>query len=129
MRAESKQFFYNYTLGFPYQDKGMEFLDGDVYNHVDNNFQKPLNRDNYKYVVSGIDWGSSYHHIVTLGVRTDGQIDLMDLTRVPRSEGAEHIEEDLNLVVRKLNQYQPDLILPDRGLTESPCSLVISYHK
>ena len=42
----------------------------------------------------------------------------MDLTRVPRSEGAEHIEEDLNLVVRKLNQYQPDLILPDRGLTK-----------
>lgn len=127
MRAESKQFFYNYTLGFPYQDKGMAFQDEDVYLHVDNNFDKPSTRENYKYVVSGIDWGSNFHHIVTLGVRNNGVIELMDLTRVPRSEGVEHIEEDLNLVTRKLNEYQPDLILPDRGFSGNYCDLLAKY--
>lgn len=117
----------NYTLGFPYQDKGMAFQDEDVYLHVDNNFDKPSTRENYKYVVSGIDWGSSFHHIVTLGVRNNGVIELMDLTRVPRSEGVEHIEEDLNLVTRKLNEYQPDLILPDRGFSGNYCDLLAKY--
>lgn len=57
-----------------------------------------------------------FHSIVTLGVKPSGEIDLMDLTQIPRSEGIEHIEEDLNLVVRKINQYQPDIICPDLGL-------------
>lgn len=60
----------------------------------------------------------NWHHIVTLGVRSDGKIDLMDLTRVPRSTGVEHIEEDLNLVVRNLNRYEPDLIIADQGLNK-----------
>jgi hypothetical protein len=59
------------------------------------------------------------HSIVTLGMRGNGQIDLMDLTQIPRSTGVEHIEEDLNLVMRKINQYQPDIICPDLGLTYS----------
>ena len=118
MRAESKQFFYNYTLGYPYEDKGMKFMPEDVTKHIDNDYQKPNSREDYKYVVCGIDWGQNWHHIVTLGVRSDGQIDLMDLTRVPRSTGVEHIEEDLNLVVRTLNRYEPDLIIADQGLTK-----------
>ena len=113
----------NYTLGFPYEDKGLKFMDEDVYEHVDPNFEKPNDRDGYKYVVTGIDWGTTFHSLVTLGVRPNGNIELMDLTQVPRSTGAEHIEEDLNLVVRKINQYQPDLILPDRGLIRVLISL------
>lgn len=116
MRAESKQFFYNYTLGYPYEDKGMKFMDEDVSSHIDSEYSKPNSRDDYKYIVSGIDWGQQFHHIVTIGMRSDGRIDLVDLSRVPRSTGVEHIEEDLNLVVRVLKEYQPDLILADLGL-------------
>lgn len=57
MRAESKQFFYNYTLGYPYEDKGMKFMPEDVTKHIDNDYQKPNSREDYKYVVCGIDWG------------------------------------------------------------------------
>lgn len=127
MRAESKQFFYNYTLGFPYEDKGTKFNDEDVTMHIDSNYEKPDSREGYKFVVSGIDWGQHDHHIVTLGTRADGQIDLMDLTRVPRSTGVEHIEEDLNLVVRTLNKYQPDLILADQGFSGNYVDLLAKY--
>ena len=116
MRAPSKQFFYNYTLGFPYEDKSMAFQRGDVLSHVDNNYEKPESRENYKFVATGIDWGAHAHSLVTLGMRPDGQIDLMDLYQVPKSEGVEHIEEDLNLVVRHLNQFEPDIIMADLGL-------------
>lgn len=127
MRAESKQFFYNYTLGFPYEDKGTKFNDEDVTMHIDPSYEKPDSREGYKFVVSGIDWGQHDHHIVTLGTRADGQIDLMDLTRVPRSTGVEHIEEDLNLVVRTLNKYQPDLILADQGFSGNYVDLLAKY--
>lgn len=127
MRAESKQFFYNYTLGYPYEDKGMKFMPEDVTKHIDNDYQKPNSREDYKYVVCGIDWGQNWHHIVTLGVRSDGQIDLMDLTRVPRSTGVEHIEEDLNLVVRNLNRYEPDLIIADQGFSGNYVDLLSKY--
>lgn len=127
MRADSKQFFYNYTLGYPYEDKGTKFMAEDVTQHIDHNYEKPGSREDYKYVVSGIDWGQNDHHIVTLGMRPNGRIDLMDLTRVPRSTGVEHIEEDLNLVVRVLREYQPDLILPDQGFAGNYDDLLAKY--
>lgn len=68
------------------------------------------------------------HSIVTMGMRPDGQIDLMDLTQIPRSEGVEHIEEDLNLVVRKINQYQPDIICPDLGFSGNYDQKLMAYY-
>lgn len=127
MRAPSKQFFYNYSLGFPYEDKGATFRSEDIFSHVDD-FEKPNDRENYKFVSVGIDWGEHYHSIVTMGMRPTGQIDLMDLTQVPRSVGVEHIEEDLNLVVRKLNQYQPDIICADRGFSGNYVDKLIAYY-
>lgn len=128
LRSPSKQYFYNYNLGMPYQDSGTTFREEDVLYHIDNNYKHPDNRDNYKYVVSGIDWGQHYHHIVTLGMRPNGRIDLMDIYRVPKSTGVEHIEEDLNLVVRHLNLYQPDLILPDSGYSGSYNQKLMAYY-
>lgn len=65
---------------------------------------------------------------MTLGVRPDGRIDLMDIYRVPKSTGVEHIEEDLNLVVRHLNIYNPDLILPDSGYSGSYNQKLMAYY-
>lgn len=128
MRAESKQYFYNYTLGFPYQDKSTSFETGDVLSHVDDSLEKPKDRDGYQFVSTGIDWGTHDHHLVTLGMKPNGEIDLMDLTSIPRSTDVEHIEEDLNLVVRKLNQYQPDIILPDLGFSGNYDQKLMAYY-
>ena len=118
----------NYTLGFPYEDKSMAFQRGDVLSHVDNNYEKPESRENYKFVATGIDWGAHAHSLVTLGMRPDGQIDLMDLYQVPKSEGVEHIEEDLNLVVRHLNQFEPDIIMADLGYSGNYDQKLMAYY-
>lgn len=128
MRAPSKQFFYNYSLGMPYEDKGATFRDEDILTHIDSSYNKPDDRSNYKYVSIGVDWGEHVHSIVTLGMRGNGQIDLMDLTQIPRSTGVEHIEEDLNLVMRKINQYQPDIICPDLGFSGNYVQKMMAYY-
>ena len=128
MRSPSKQYFFNYNLGMPYQDTGTTFRAEDVLDHINPNYEKPDNRDGYKFVVSGIDWGQHFHHVVTLGMRPNGQIDLMDIYRVPKSTGVEHIEEDLNLIVRHINLYEPDLILPDAGYSGSYNQKLMAYY-
>ncbi len=128
MRSPSRQYFYNYNLGMPYEDNGTTFHAEDVLDHIDPDFKKPDSRDGYKYVVSGIDWGQHYDHVVTLGVRPNGRIDLMDIYRVQHSYGLEHIEENLNLIIRHLNQYEPDLILPDAGFSGSDNQKLMAYY-
>lgn len=64
MRAPSKQFFYNYSLGMPYEDKGASFRAEDVLTHIDNNYEKPDNRDDYKFVSTGIDWGKCLPYFI-----------------------------------------------------------------
>lgn len=118
----------NYSLGMPYEDKGASFRTEDVLDHIDNNLEKPDGREGYKFVSTGIDWGEHFHSVVTLGVKPNGEIDLMDLTRIPRSEGIEHIEEDLNLVVRKINQYSPDIICPDLGFAGNYDQKLTAYY-
>ena len=61
-------------------------------------------------------------------MKPNGEIDLMDLTSIPRSTDVEHIEEDLNLVVRKINQYQPDIILPDLGFSGNYDQKLMAYY-
>ena len=112
----------------PYEDKGATFRDEDILTHIDSSYNKPDDRSNYKYVSIGVDWGEHVHSIVTLGMRGNGQIDLMDLTQIPRSTGVEHIEEDLNLVMRKINQYQPDIICPDLGFSGNYVQKMMAYY-
>lgn len=128
LRAPSKQFFYNYSLGMPYEDKSVAFHDYDVYsNEVD--YEKPEQRtDEYRFVATGIDWGEHNHTVVTIGMTTTGQIRVMDITFIPRSTGTEHIEQDLNQVVRKINQYNPDIICPDLGFSGSYDQKLLAYY-
>lgn len=128
MRAPSKAYFYNYSLGMPFTDKSATFNKADVLAHI-SDYKKPDQRtDEYKFVAAGIDWGEHFHHIVILGMTTEREIRLMDLVKIPKSTGVEHIEEDLNLVVRELNKYEPDIILPDLGYNGNYDDKLIAYY-
>lgn len=128
LRAPSKQFFYNYSLGMPYVDKSIEFKDYDVYSHI-GDYEKPDERtDEYRFVATGIDWGQHNHTVVTLGMTTTGEIRLMDITFVPRSTGAENIEQDLNQIVRTINRYNPDIICPDLGFSGNYDQKLLAYY-
>lgn len=56
-----------------------------------------------------------FHHIVIKGVKGNGKVDNIFLHRVRTSYGADHIEEDLTEVIGVLEQFTPDIILPDIG--------------
>ncbi|USL89461.1 terminase large subunit [Bacillus phage vB_BceH_LY2] len=56
--AKSKQHFYNYVLGFPYQDVALAVVENDVMGHTREYLRKPLlNRGDYRFISVGIDWG------------------------------------------------------------------------
>lgn len=55
----------NYSLGMPYEDKGASFRTEDVLDHIDNNLEKPNDRDGYKFVSTGIDWGRMFARTYT----------------------------------------------------------------
>lgn len=54
-----------------------------------------------------------------MGMRENGVWDLIHLEQVDTSKGVEHIEEDLQQVIKILLRYDPDIILPDIGLNIS----------
>ena len=56
-----------------------------------------------------------FHHIVVLGIKSNGYWDVIHLEKVRTSSGAEHIEEDLRQIIQILYRYEPDIILPDLG--------------
>ena len=58
MNTESTQLFYNYTLGFPYEDQKMKVLQEDIYENQSPIAKKQMfNRGDYKFISVGIDWG------------------------------------------------------------------------
>ncbi len=58
LAAESKQHFYNYVLGFPYQDVALAVQPDDVYKNSREHLPKALmNRGDYRFISVGIDWG------------------------------------------------------------------------
>lgn len=118
LKANSKQLFYNYTLGMPYQDTSLEFIDSDVDSHTRNYLPEDLgNRGDYAKIAVGIDWGTAYHHIVVIGLRSNGLWDVIHLERVKATNDVEHIEEDLRQVIQILYRYEPDIVLPDMGFS------------
>lgn len=127
MRSPSKQFFYNYLLGKPYEDKSLAFRADDVLNNI-GDYERPISRDGYVLVSAGIDWGQHFHHLVILGMTSTGEIHLIRLKQIPKSEGVEHIEEDLNMMVKEINQYQPDIIIADIGYNGGYVDKLTAYY-
>lgn len=58
LKAKSKQHFYNYVLGNPYQDVALAVKDDDILKNRRDHLHKPLkNRGDYRFISVGIDWG------------------------------------------------------------------------
>jgi len=124
----SPQFFYNYTLGYPYQDETIRVTKEDVLNNRRDYLPEPKDtRDGYAYVAAGIDWGTHYHHLVLLGMKGDGTWDFIKFVRIPTSTGTENIESDLHRMVSVLNTYEPDIIIPDLGYNGNYVNKLIKY--
>ena len=60
-----------------------------------------------------------FHHVVIMGMLPNGNIDIIGLKAVKRSEGVNELERDLHQVMAYLDQFNPDLIVPDFGLNIS----------
>lgn len=116
LEAKSKQSFYNYVLGMPYEDVKMSVTDDDVYGNVHNYTQFLENREEYRFVGLGIDWGN-LHSISVLGMRTNGQIDLIGLNQIRKSGATDsfNIGTDLEQVKMYIAQVKPDIIIADIG--------------
>jgi len=56
-----------------------------------------------------------FHHVVIMGMLPNGNIDIIGLKAVRRSEGVNELERDLHQVMAYLDQFNPDLIVPDFG--------------
>lgn len=110
--------FYRYTLGAPYQNTNLKFVPQDVTKHI--RVSRPLSYNGdgdvrYIHIVIGIDWGEHFHHAVVLGMRENGKWDIIHLSRIPRSTGTEHIDEDLHAISMLISRFEPDIVCADEG--------------
>ncbi|MBT9670596.1 hypothetical protein GPK34_00895 [Secundilactobacillus kimchicus] len=119
--TNSKQWFYNYTLGTPFADENAKIYAKDILNHRRKDLETSQSaRGDYAYLSVGIDWGQHEHHLVFLGMRANGQWDILRLARVKTSIGIDSIENDLHRVIQLIAQYNPDIVCADIGLTLAP---------
>lgn len=115
LEAKSKQHFYNYTLGYPYEDVSLSVRQSDILNNRREDLPKPMkNRGDYRFISVGIDWGNN-HWVTIRGFRDNGHVDLIRMFAVQRSRGVANIEADLEEIVHSLEPYNPDIICADIG--------------
>jgi len=127
LEAKSKQHFYNYVLGYPFQDVALAVQDKDIYDNIREDLPAPLmDRGNYRFISVGVDWGN--HHWVTIrGFRDNGLVDMIRIFSVPRSRGVANIEADLEQIINELIPYSPDIICADIGDSGNYVDKLIQY--
>jgi len=127
LEAKSKQHFYNYVLGFPFQDLALAVVDDDINSNIREDLPEPLmNRGNYTFISVGIDWGNR-HWITIRGFRENGMVDLIRIFSVERSRGVANIEADLENIINQLIPYNPDIICADIGDSGNYVDKLISH--
>lgn len=127
LKAKSKQHFYNYVLGHPYQDVALAVQDKDILDNIREDLPEPLmNRGNYRFISAGIDWGNR-HWITLRGFRDNGRIDLIRIFSVERARGVANIEADLENIINQLIPYSPDIICADIGDSGNYVDKLIQY--
>lgn len=127
LEAKSKQHFYNYVLGYPYQDVALAVQDGDVMDHRRGDLIEPMfDRGNYRFISVGIDWGNR-HWVTVRGFRDNGLVDLIRCFSVERARGVANIEADLEAVINQIVPYSPDIICADIGDSGNYVDKLIAY--
>lgn len=115
LEAKSKQHFYNYVLGYPFQDVALAVQRPDVMDNRRSYLEKPLmDRGDYRFISVGIDWGNR-HWVTVRGFRDNGMIDIIRIFSVERARGVANIEADLESIINQLIPYSPDIICADIG--------------
>lgn len=115
MNTDSKQAFYNYSLGMPFEDVKMRVLEEDVFENKSPVAEKQLmKRDRYSHISVGIDWGNT-HWISIHGVLPDGKKDLIRLFSVKKMSRPDMVEADLEKIIWEISKYDPDIIIADNG--------------
>lgn len=115
LNARSRQTFYNYVLGEPYEDLSMTVKAEDIYGHGREDMPtQRFDREGYSKIVVAIDWGTS-HSVVVTGLRPNGQKDILRAFQVKETSTFSDINADLKHIMMELDAYQPDLILADLG--------------
>jgi len=115
LEAKSKQHFYNYVLGYPFQDVALAVQRPDVMDNRRSYLEKPLmDRGDYRFISVGIDWGNR-HWVTVRGFRDNGMIDIIRVFSVERARGVANIEADLESIINQLIPYSPDIICADIG--------------
>ncbi|UGO47623.1 terminase large subunit [Bacillus phage vB_BanH_McCartney] len=115
LEAKSKQHFYNYVLGYPFQDVALAVQRPDVMDNRRSYLEKPLmDRGDYRFISVGIDWGNR-HWVTVRGFKDNGMIDIIRVFSVERARGVANIEADLESIINQLIPYNPDIICADIG--------------
>ena len=116
LQAQSMQTFNNYVLGEPYQDLSMYVSDADIDNHRRDYLPEPLlDRGDYLKIAVGIDWGEHDNHAVIMGLKENGNRDIINMLRLPVTNNINNVNADIDRMITELEMYDPDLILADLG--------------
>ncbi|QIG61010.1 hypothetical protein vBLivaVAfA18_086 [Listeria phage vB_Liva_VAfA18] len=115
LNSLSKQAFFNYTLGYPFEDAKLAVYSEDIIENPSPRVKVPMHsRGDYKYISVGIDWGNT-HWVSVHGMTERGEIDLIRLFSVEKSRGVGNIESDLDKIILEVSMYNPDMIVADVG--------------
>lgn len=127
LQSASKQEFYNYDLGLPYQDKKLAITPDDIYNHT-TRIEPAKDREDYSLITVGIDWGVQ-HSVVVYGMKENGNVDVINNFQV-KDVGATdstRIGADVREIIQKIEPYAPNLILADVGDSGDRIAKLISH--
>ena len=115
LSSNSKSEFYNYSLGMPYTDEALNVTPNDIYSN--GRFPKEVkDRDSYKLISVGIDWGTS-HNIVVMGMKNNGDYDVINSFTIKGNgvTDSSGIDSDIGQIRLHLLPYEPDIIIADIG--------------
>ena len=129
LNSQSKQSFYNYVLGYPFEDSKLVVTENDIFDHPSEHLNFSPDRGDYRFISVGIDWGNR-HWVTIHGMKSNGQIDLIRLFSVGKSASTDamNIGADLEQIKLALTPYTPDIIVADIGDSGDKVAKLISYY-
>lgn len=112
----------------PYENAGMKVYDKDVYSHSYDSFGPVFNRDNYKFLSVGIDWGKN-HWLVVMGITHDGEKHILNFKSVekPSTTDMMNMGADMEQIKLFISRYTPDIVVADVGDSGDKVSQLMNY--